>query len=317
MANPSTIDPSILAMLDAQYANYRPGETAAPYYVDPATGVGYQPRFGDPTYNGEGSQLSMAPITGYTAGNYNDKTGSNMEVYDTSGKDTGQSEQWKPDSWNWDNYAMAAAGLGLGAFGALAAGIGAGAGAADAGITGLPSGADASMFWDMGAPASSVAPDAAAFGNTLDPFSYDYVNGMDATSDLATSSGVAPDWAVNAGVSTPWYPNGFSTLPDAMSGSSGPSAPAGPSLGSSIPPLKTVVDTLGPAASAAATIAKLTGAGSGGSGSSSSGASTGNTSHIIDPGYTYNVPGWRTGRPLYVPGVDQIPAGWLGAGGSS
>jgi hypothetical protein len=88
---PAAIDPTILSRLQTAYADYRPGETSAPYWQDPATGLGYHARFGEPGYNGEGAQLTRAPITGYSVGNYDTATGGNMRIYDTSGKDTGQS----------------------------------------------------------------------------------------------------------------------------------------------------------------------------------------------------------------------------------
>jgi hypothetical protein len=120
---PAAIDPTILSRLQTAYADYRPGETSAPYWQDPATGLGYHARFGEPGYNGEGAQLTRAPITGYSVGNYDTATGGNMRIYDTTGKDTGQSEFWERDKYAWtDTAAMAAMASFVGAFAAAAAG---------------------------------------------------------------------------------------------------------------------------------------------------------------------------------------------------
>jgi hypothetical protein len=139
MTYPTNIDPETLARLQAMYQNYRPGETDAPY-IQGADGTQYWARYGEPTYNGEGSALSLAPITGYMSGKYDTSNGGNLEVYDQTGKDTGQSEYYKgdPDAW-MDTAAMMAAGAFGGAFGLMAPGA-AGTAAATTG-TGATTGA--------------------------------------------------------------------------------------------------------------------------------------------------------------------------------
>jgi hypothetical protein len=70
------------------------------------------------------SRCSTRPsATGYSVGNYDTATGGNMRIYDTSGKDTGQSEFWERDKYAWtDTAAMAAMASFVGAFAAAAAG---------------------------------------------------------------------------------------------------------------------------------------------------------------------------------------------------
>jgi hypothetical protein len=93
----------------------------------------------------------------------------------------------------------AAAGLGAGAGGAAAGGIGGLAEGLSAGAAGIGTGASA------GAAAGLAGLGGGLGAGALDASSYGYTNGMDAVSDAATSSGVAPAGAVNAGVATPWY----------------------------------------------------------------------------------------------------------------
>jgi hypothetical protein len=82
--------------------------------------------------------------------------------------------------------------MAAGGIGGLTEGLGAAA-------AGIGSGATAGV-------ASGLAGLGGVFGSgSLDPSAYGYTNGMDAVSDAATSSGVAPAGTVNAGVSTPWY----------------------------------------------------------------------------------------------------------------
>jgi hypothetical protein len=67
-------------------------------------------------------------------------------------------------------------------------------------------------------------------------------------------------------------------------------------------------------------VTSAVGGGSGTGTGSTPGGTTGGggyQSHEIDPGYTLVTPGWRSGRPLYVPGKDAIPDGWFGAGYTS
>lgn len=174
MTYPSQIDPAILARLQQMYAGFQPGFNQTPYLSQ--DGIGYQVRYGEPIGMGEGQQLQMGPITGYTVGNYNDQTGSPMEIYDTSGRDTGQSEFWKRDTNNYDTLAMLAA-LGLTGANLLAAG-GLGAGAAGAtgadaaagGVTGLGdagtmyAGTDAAAAGSLGGGASLAGGAATAAG---------------------------------------------------------------------------------------------------------------------------------------------------------
>jgi hypothetical protein len=104
---PDAIDPSVMAHLQTAYADFRPGETATPYWQDPATGLGYQARFGEPGYNGEGAQLTRAPITGYTVGNYDTRPAApwacttqpaRTRGKPNSGRLTGPSG-WTPQPW--------------------------------------------------------------------------------------------------------------------------------------------------------------------------------------------------------------------------
>lgn len=150
MTQQKQLSPEIMALLGRMYQNYRPGETQVPYFKGAGDEFGYHARFGEPTYNGEGNQLSMGPITGYTVGNYDPSSGSTMSIYDTSGKDTGQTEYWEKDKEAWmDTAAMAALGVALGGVtlygpnGLLAGGGVPGAG----GITGAEAAA-ANGSWD-------------------------------------------------------------------------------------------------------------------------------------------------------------------------
>ncbi len=76
--------------------------------------------------------------------------------------------------------------------------------------------------------------------------------------------------------------------------------------------------TLNNAATAAKVIGALASAGGAAGGGSGGGGTTTTTGPTIPFDYgpaRYLPQGWRTDRPMYVPGQDAIPVGWLGAGG--
>lgn len=149
-------------------------------------------------------------------------------------------------------------------------------------------GFDSSQF-NAGNMPGDIGPPASTFGSPTD---YNYQNGSDIQSDVASNTGVAPPGAVNAGADTTITPPSMTITP--------------PSTGFGLPP----------GMSASSLVKLITAAigagGSGGSGGAS--APQGYVSHEIDPGYSLMPPGWRSDRPLYVPGQDAIPDGWFGAG---
>jgi hypothetical protein len=213
MSQQGFIDPAVMAYLAQR--QYRPGETDMPQYVDPS-GLQYFGRYTQGPYGGEGSTPTMT-LDGYSAGRFNAKNGGKFRVYDRQGKDTGQDENWNPDSWNWDTAAMAAAGL----FGAGAAALAGGAGGAG-GVAGAANGS-----WDILPEALGGAPNTAAMGAggvgmTGDAAAAGY-GGLDAGSTATIGGGASVAGgaaAIPGGVASA----GSSLIPEGMKGLIGPAA---------------------------------------------------------------------------------------------
>jgi hypothetical protein len=124
------------------------------------------------------------------------------------------------------------------------------------------------------------------------------LNGMDLNSDIATETGTAPPGSINAGVNVGAGPF-FNTSPLQLT------TPGTTSLPFGIKPMDVVK---------AITAVTGSGGGSGGSGGSG-GNGAGGTTQPFDYGPAqWMPPGWRTDRPMYVPGREAIPDGWYGAG---
>lgn len=126
-------------------------------------------------------------------------------------------------------------------------------------------------------------------------------------SSLGTTTGIGP---VNG-----FFPSS-PFAPDLTFPSSGTGGTGGGGLGGLSPTtLANLIRTAGTVAGAVGGAGGGSGGGSGGGGSGGGG----NTPQTpFDPGNPwYMPPGWRTDRPMYVPGQDEIPVGWLGAGGAT
>jgi hypothetical protein len=169
----ATIPPEILKLLQS-------GMNGG-YWTGPAGGVVsngtvYNPVFNNGVTSVDSNQLNQ-PLTGWESMTQGAKPGDYYTGYNLSGNDGWAHPIMNGNSFKLSDFkdlgqaaltvlSMYGIGAGLGAMGAGSAGGigGSGIGAGTAGVTGLPAGADASAFWDMGAAPGAGVPNTAVMG---------------------------------------------------------------------------------------------------------------------------------------------------------
>lgn len=336
MPYPTQLDPQVMQRLIEATQNYRPGETDQPYWQDPETGVGYFGRLQQGVYGGEGSTPTYT-LDGYSVGNFDAAHGGDLGVYDEQGKYTGNNEHWDADDWNWDKYAQALAAAGIAGFAAMVPGGTGALGAANGSWDVLPEAIGSS---NPGALTTAFNPAMdSQLANTLieqgapgfEQFGGDALSGyteaampsVDASTFTNTDSVFNPaqdSQLANEAIEA--RAPGFEQFNgDALSGytSAGiPSVNIGGNVASDwLSSLTKGVSNIS-AADAVKLITAAVGATGGATGGSNGGTNTGGETEDTTPfdygPARYLPPGWRSDRPMYVPGLEAVPDGWYGAG---